>query len=73
MLSAVGLPTGYRADAWPALRDTMAVDKKARGARLRLDGSLQMPGGLWRPELLHRSVGRRGGDGGGGFLATRGG
>ncbi|MBO0826887.1 MAG: 3-dehydroquinate synthase, partial [Streptosporangiales bacterium] len=41
ILAAVGLPTGYRADAWPALLDAMRVDKKARGATLRfvvLDG-----------------------------------
>jgi len=59
VLSAVGLPTGYRADAWPALRDTMAVDKKARGARLRLvvlDG-LARPGILDDPpeELLEQA------------------
>ena len=41
LLSAVGLPTRYRADAWPELLDAMRVDKKTRGARLRfvvLDG-----------------------------------
>jgi 3-dehydroquinate synthase len=41
VLSALGLPTSYRADAWDDLRATMRVDKKARGARLRfvvLDG-----------------------------------
>ncbi len=41
VLTAVGLPVRYRADAWPALRVAMAVDKKARAARLRfvvLDG-----------------------------------
>ncbi|MFC7549835.1 3-dehydroquinate synthase [Plantactinospora sp. GCM10030261] len=40
-LTALGLPTGYRADAWPQLLDAMRVDKKARGDRLRfvvLDG-----------------------------------
>ena len=36
VLTAVGLPVRYRADAWPALRAGMAVDKKTRGARLRL-------------------------------------
>jgi 3-dehydroquinate synthase len=36
VLSAVGLPVRYRADAWPALRAAMAVDKKTRAARLRL-------------------------------------
>ncbi len=35
VLSALGLPTAYRADAWPQLHDAMRVDKKARGDRLR--------------------------------------
>ncbi|WP_214107051.1 3-dehydroquinate synthase [Acrocarpospora catenulata] len=35
ILTAVGLPTGYRRDAWPRLRDHMRIDKKARGAKLR--------------------------------------
>jgi 3-dehydroquinate synthase len=41
VLAALGLPTGYRPDAFPALLDTMRVDKKARGRQLRfvvLDG-----------------------------------
>lgn len=41
LLRALGLPTRYRADAFPALLDTMRIDKKARGNRLRfvvLDG-----------------------------------
>ena len=41
VLTGVGLPTSYLAGAWPALRESMAVDKKARGAVLRfvvLDG-----------------------------------
>jgi 3-dehydroquinate synthase len=41
LLEALGLPTTYQADAFPALLDTMRVDKKARGNRLRfivLDG-----------------------------------
>jgi 3-dehydroquinate synthase len=41
VLTSLGLPVGYRRDAWPALLDAMRVDKKARGARLRfvvLDG-----------------------------------
>ena len=59
VLTAVGLPAGYRADAWPELRDAMAVDKKARGARLRLvvlDG-LGRPGILDNPpeELLEQA------------------
>ncbi|MDX6743095.1 3-dehydroquinate synthase [Actinocorallia sp. A-T 12471] len=35
VFSSVGLPTTYRADAWPALREVMNVDKKTRGATLR--------------------------------------
>ena len=41
VLMMLGLPTGYRPDAWPELVETMRIDKKARGARLRfvvLDG-----------------------------------
>lgn len=41
ILQSVGLPTRYRRDAFEALHDTMRVDKKARGDRLRfvvLDG-----------------------------------
>jgi 3-dehydroquinate synthase len=41
ILTSVGLPTAYRREAWPELRDHMRVDKKSRGARLRfvvLDG-----------------------------------
>ena len=48
VLAAVGLPVAYRAGAWPALRESMAVDKKTRGATLRfvvLDG-------LARPAIL---------------------
>ncbi|NJP33820.1 3-dehydroquinate synthase [Micromonospora thermarum] len=47
-VAALGLPTGYAADAWPRLLATMRVDKKARGNRLRfvvLDG-------LARPAIL---------------------
>jgi 3-dehydroquinate synthase len=36
VLSAVGLPTTCLSAAWPALRELMAVDKKARRAGLRL-------------------------------------
>jgi 3-dehydroquinate synthase len=46
VLEALGLPTGYDPDAFPRLLDTMRVDKKARGNRLRfvvLDG-LARPG-----------------------------
>jgi 3-dehydroquinate synthase len=56
LLAAVGLPTAYRRGAWPQLRAAIAVDKKVRGARLRLvvlDG-LAKPGILDDPpeELL---------------------
>jgi 3-dehydroquinate synthase len=46
VLDALGLPTGYRPDAFPELLETMRVDKKARGNRIRfivLDG-LAKPG-----------------------------
>ncbi len=48
VLAATGLPVSYRAGAWPGLRDAMAVDKKARGARLRL----VVLDGLARPGIL---------------------
>ncbi|WP_405146740.1 3-dehydroquinate synthase [Sphaerisporangium sp. NBC_01403] len=35
ILSSVGLPTAYRHEAWPELRDHMRVDKKNRGAKQR--------------------------------------
>ena len=35
VLRSVGLPVTYRGDAWPRLHAAMAVDKKARGSRLR--------------------------------------
>ncbi|WP_327091168.1 3-dehydroquinate synthase [Nonomuraea sp. NBC_01738] len=35
ILTSVGLPVAYRADAWPALRDHMRLDKKNRGAKQR--------------------------------------
>ena len=35
VLAGLGLPTRYRADAWPELLEAMRVDKKARGDRLR--------------------------------------
>src|SRR5205085_6344446 len=34
ILHALGLPTAYRADAFPSLLDTMRIDKKARGNRI---------------------------------------
>ena len=48
VLAALGLPLSYSAAAWPTLLETMRVDKKARGNRLRfvvLDG-------LGRPAML---------------------
>ncbi|MFG1609005.1 3-dehydroquinate synthase [Actinoplanes sp. NPDC049265] len=56
VLTSVGLPTSYPADAWPELLPAMRVDKKARAATLRfvvLDG-LAKPGILAGPgpELL---------------------
>ncbi len=59
VLAAVGLPVRYRPGAWPELRAAMAVDKKARAARLRfvvLDG-LARPGILADPaeDLLERA------------------
>jgi 3-dehydroquinate synthase len=41
VLDSLGLPTRYRADAFTTLLDTMRIDKKARGSRIRfvlLDG-----------------------------------
>jgi 3-dehydroquinate synthase len=35
ILAALGLPVSYRAEAFPMLLDTMRIDKKARGNRLR--------------------------------------
>jgi 3-dehydroquinate synthase len=59
ILAAAGLPVRYQAAAWPQLRETMAVDKKSRAARLRLvvlDG-LARPGILADPpeELLEQA------------------
>ncbi|ETK32531.1 3-dehydroquinate synthase [Microbispora sp. ATCC PTA-5024] len=56
ILEAVGLPTAYRKESWPELREHMRVDKKARGSVLRfvvLDG-VGKPGRLENPseELL---------------------
>jgi 3-dehydroquinate synthase len=48
VLASVGLPTAYRPGAWPDLRAAMGVDKKARGARLRL----VVLDGLARPSIL---------------------
>ncbi|MCD0450872.1 3-dehydroquinate synthase [Actinocorallia sp. API 0066] len=35
VFASVGLPVTYKAEAWPALRSVMNVDKKTRGATLR--------------------------------------
>lgn len=35
VLGALGLPTSYVVDAWPALREAMNLDKKTRGSSLR--------------------------------------
>jgi 3-dehydroquinate synthase len=48
VLTSLGLPVRYRADAWPDLHATMRVDKKSRGARLRL----VVLDGLARPFIL---------------------
>jgi 3-dehydroquinate synthase len=42
------LPTAYPGAVWPSLREAMSVDKKARGARLRL----VVLDGLARPAIL---------------------
>ena len=60
ILAAVGLPVRYQGDgSWTALRDAMTVDKKTRGAHLRmvvLDG-LAKPGILADPpeDMLSRA------------------
>jgi 3-dehydroquinate synthase len=48
ILTAVGLPVRYRADAWPPLRAAMTIDKKTRAARLRL----VVLDGLARPAIM---------------------
>jgi len=48
VLAAVGLPTTYRPGAWRDLRARMTVDKKSRGARLRM----VVLAGLARPVIL---------------------
>ena len=35
VLTRLSLPTGYRGDVWPALREAMGRDKKSRGGMLR--------------------------------------
>jgi 3-dehydroquinate synthase len=59
ILRSVGLPTAYPGGRWPQLRDAMSMDKKNRGARLRmvvLDG-VGHPGILDSPpeELLEEA------------------
>ncbi len=59
VVARLGLPTGYRGDAWPELLAAMRVDKKARGSVLRfvvLDG-LARPAILAGPDdgLLHEA------------------
>jgi len=52
VLSALGLPTTYRGDAWQRLYETMRLDKKSRGSQLRfvvLDG-LARPARLEGPD-----------------------
>ncbi|WP_225845606.1 3-dehydroquinate synthase [Streptomyces sp. HPF1205] len=52
VLESVGLPLTYRGDQWPKLLETMKVDKKSRGDRLRfivLDG-LAKPAVLESPD-----------------------
>ena len=67
VLHAVGLPTCYKPGLWAELRDAMTVDKKARGARLRLvvlDG-LAQPGVFDAPpeallgSVYHQEVAKR--------------
>ena len=36
ILTSVGLPVSYPRGVWPELRSTMSLDKKTRGARLRM-------------------------------------
>jgi 3-dehydroquinate synthase len=48
VLTSVGLPIRYRADAWPAVRAAMNVDKKTRAAQLRL----VVLDGLAQPALM---------------------
>ncbi|MGA8993009.1 MAG: 3-dehydroquinate synthase [Nocardioidaceae bacterium] len=52
VLELVGLPTSYRGARWPELHETMKLDKKSRGDRLRfvvLDG-LARPAVLTAPD-----------------------
>jgi 3-dehydroquinate synthase len=49
VLTGLGLPTSYEATAWSQLLDTMRVDKKARGDRLRF----VILTGLAKPVILN--------------------
>ncbi|GAA2579361.1 3-dehydroquinate synthase [Actinomadura fulvescens] len=65
VISSVGLPVSYGAEAWKELRATMTIDKKSRGATLRfvvLDG-IAAPGRLEGPDeallaAAYQEVGR---------------
>ncbi|KAB2343082.1 3-dehydroquinate synthase [Actinomadura rudentiformis] len=65
VISSVGLPVSYGADAWKELRATMTIDKKSRGATLRfvvLD-AIAVPGRLEAPDedllaAAYQEVGR---------------
>ncbi|PWI42097.1 3-dehydroquinate synthase [Streptomyces sp. ICBB 8177] len=48
VLESVGLPLTYRGDQWPKLLETMKVDKKSRGDRLRFI----VLAGLGKPVVL---------------------
>jgi 3-dehydroquinate synthase len=48
LLESLGLPTRYRAGAFPSLLETMRIDKKARGSRIRL----VLLDGLARPVVV---------------------
>lgn len=48
VLSSLGLPVSYDCAAWPELHESMRVDKKARGSRLRF----VVLGGLAQPRIL---------------------
>ncbi len=47
ILTRLGLPVRYRPEAWPQLRDAMALDKKTRGSQLRF----MLLHDLGRPEI----------------------
>jgi 3-dehydroquinate synthase len=56
LLTSLGLPIGYRADAWPDLLPLISLDKKARGSTVRFVaisevGETLRLGGLTQAEL----------------------